>query len=58
MKKKIIINTLACTLVLSLIACEEKLDLQPEQALTGDTAFSTEATAMSTLRGYTAPPSF
>lgn len=51
MKKKIIINTLASTLVFSLLACEEKLDLQPEQSLAGETAFSSEATAISTLRG-------
>lgn len=51
MKKNIIINSLACSLFFSLIACEEKLELKPEQSLTGETAFANEATTMSTLRG-------
>lgn len=51
MKKKIILKTFAGALLLGLASCQEKLDLQPEQSLSASTAFATEATAMSALRG-------
>ncbi|MBF9251831.1 RagB/SusD family nutrient uptake outer membrane protein [Pontibacter sp. 172403-2] len=52
MNKKYIIAALGLSLSVGLFSCEKQLDeLKPEQDLTGEAAFATEATTMSTLYG-------
>lgn len=51
MKRNIIIGAFASALAFGFTSCEDKLDLQPEQSLTGETAFSSKATALSVLNG-------
>lgn len=52
MNKRYIIGVLGLSLTLGIFSCEDKLnELRPEQDLTGDAAFSTEATTLSSLYG-------
>lgn len=51
MKVKNIFYTIVGTVVISATSCEKKLDLIPEQSLSGETAFNSEATAQSSLLG-------
>ncbi|MEJ8801070.1 RagB/SusD family nutrient uptake outer membrane protein [Pontibacter sp. H249] len=52
MNKKYILRALGFSLALGLFSCEDKLnELRPEQDLTEESAFNSEATAMSSLYG-------
>jgi hypothetical protein len=52
MKKRYITKTLLLSLALGFFSCENELnELRPEQSLTGETAFASEATTKSTLFG-------
>lgn len=52
MNKRHIIKALGLSLALGIFSCEDRLnELRPEQELTGDAAFATESTTLSSLYG-------